>query len=60
MAQWLRIHQYRGHRFDAWSREILHVAKQLSLCTTTTEPKHLVPVLCKKRSHRHEKPADRN
>ena len=56
MARWLRIHQYRGHKFDSWSR----VAKQLSLCTTTTEPKHLDPVLCKKRSHRHEKPADCN
>ena len=49
----------QGHRFDSWSREILHVAKQLSPLTAT-EPECLDPVLHKERSHRNEKPADHN
>ena len=30
--------QCRGHGLDPWPRKIPHSAKQLSLCTTTTEP----------------------
>ena len=43
-----------------WSGKIPHAAEQLSLCTTTTEPARLEPVLCNKRSHRNEKPVHRN
>ena len=32
------LNQCRGHRFDPWSEKIPHVEKQLSPCTTTTEP----------------------
>lgn len=42
-------------RFNPWFRKIPHVAEQLSSHPTTTEPVHLEPALCKKRSHR-EKP----
>ena len=27
----------QGHRFNPWSRKILHTTRQLSLCATTTE-----------------------
>ena len=30
--------QWRGHRFNPWSRMIPHATEQLSLCTTVTEP----------------------
>ena len=30
--------QYRGHRFEPWSRKIPHATEQLSPCATTTEP----------------------
>ncbi|KAJ8787868.1 hypothetical protein J1605_005672 [Eschrichtius robustus] len=50
----------RGHGFDPWSRKIPHATEQLSLCARTTEPAHLEPALCNKRSHRNEKPAHRN
>ena len=37
---WLRIHLSicRGHVFEPWSGKISHAAKQLSPCSTTTEP----------------------
>ena len=38
VAQWLRIHQCRGHGFEPWSKKIPHAAEQLSPDTTTTEP----------------------
>ena len=38
-----------------------HIAmEQLSPCVTITEPAHLEPMLCNKRSHRNEKPVHRN
>ena len=30
--------QWRGHRFDSWSRKVPHAKEQLSLRATTTEP----------------------
>ena len=39
---------------DPWSRKMLLAAEQLSPCATVTEPVH------HKRSHRNEKPVDRN
>ena len=30
--------QYRGHRFDPWSRKILRALEQLGPRATTTEP----------------------
>ena len=35
---WESACQFRGHRFEPWSRKIPHAARQLSPCTTTTEP----------------------
>ena len=52
--------QCRGHRFEPWSRKIPHAAEQLSPCAITTEPAHLEPMLCNKKSHYNEKPAHRN
>ena len=37
--------QCRGHGFDPWSGKIPHAMGRLSLCTTTTEPVRLEPVL---------------
>ena len=67
VVQWLRIHlPMQGIR----SGMIAHVAEQLSLCTTTTEPAsrndwawmlqllmpaYLKPMFCNKRSHQNEK-----
>ena len=48
--------QSRGQGFDPWSRKIPHAGGHLSPCTKTTEPMHLDPVLCNKRSHCSEKP----
>ena len=52
--------QCRGHGFEPLSRKIPHAAEQLSLCATATEPAHLEPVLCNKRSHCNEKPMHHN
>ena len=52
--------QCSGHALDPWSRKIPHSAKQLSSCTTTTAPMHLEPMLCNRRSHGSERPADCN
>ena len=50
-----------GHtEFDPWFRKIPHATGQLSPCTATIEPLCLEPVLCNKRSHRHEKPTRHN
>ena len=42
LPQWLSGKEYtcqcRRHVFDSWSRKIPHAAKQLSRCSTTTEP----------------------
>ena len=47
-------------RSDPWSREIPHALGQLSLWATATEPPHLEPVPCNKRSHCNEKCTHRN
>ena len=51
---WARVPQLLSLRSRA------HEPQLLSPCATTTEPACLEPVLCNKRSHRHEKPAHRN
>ena len=42
LLQWLRGKEYtcqcRRHVFDSWSRKIPHAEKQLSRCSTMTEP----------------------
>ena len=48
--------QSRGHRFGPWSGKIPPASGQLSPHTATTEPTHVKPVLCNKRSHRNEEP----
>ena len=47
--------QYKGHRFGPWSGKIPHALGQLSPKAATTEPTHVKPVLCNKRSHHNEK-----
>ena len=44
--------EWRGHVLKPWSRKIPHAARQLSLCTRTTESACLEPVLLNERSHR--------
>ena len=39
VVQRLTVCQCRGHESDPWSGKILHVVEQLSLCTTTPEPR---------------------
>ena len=59
---WLRgkesVRQCRRHVFDPWSGKAPQAAEQLKPGTVTTEP--LEPVLCRKRSHRSEKPEQQN
>ena len=39
VVQWVRIHLAKqGTRFYPWSREIPHVAEELSPCAAITEP----------------------
>ena len=57
---WESACQCRGHGFEPWSGKIPHATEQLSLCTTTTEPAHLEPVLRNKRGRDSERPAHRN
>ena len=48
-----------GHTLDPFPGTISHVLEQLSRCITTTEVHKLQSVL-HKRSHRNERPAQRN
>ena len=48
--------QWRGHRFDPWSRKTPHATEQLSLIATPAEPVRLKPMPCNKRSHHDEEP----
>ena len=60
----MTAYQCRGHRFDAWSRKILHAEQQLSLvaewqlspCIATTEAHFLEPKNHNERSRHNEKP----
>ena len=47
----LPAHAGRGRRFDPWSGTIPHASGQLSLGTTTTDPRAPEPVLHDKESH---------
>ena len=50
MAQWIGIClPARGHGFHFWPGKIPHATEQLNSCATTTEPRHLEPVLQNKR-----------
>ena len=51
---------FSHEEFDPWCGKIPHALEQLSLCTTTTEPTCLEPVLHNKRSHFDEKPEHHN
>ena len=60
VVQRLRIHlPVQGTRVWSLARKIPRATEQLSPCATTTEPVHLEPMLCNKRSHCNEKPAHR-
>ena len=52
--------QCRGHGFEPWSGSIPHASEQLGPRATTTEPLHLEPVLCSRRSYHNERPAHHN
>ena len=54
---WESACQCRAHGFESWSGKIPHAAEQVSLCTTTTEPACLEPVLRNKRGRDSERPA---
>ena len=56
---WESTCQCRGHRFDPWSRKIPPAVKQLSPCSTTTEPSwhnYWTPCTLEPMVHGNEKP----
>ena len=56
VVPWIRIRlPTQGCGFNPWSGKIPHSLEQLNPHTTTTEPVHLEPVLCNKRSYHSEK-----
>ena len=50
VSQWLKIlRQWKGHRFNPWSRKIPRATGQLRPCTTTAETQALEPMPHSKR-----------
>ena len=51
LVKWIRFHlPMQWTPFDPWPRKIPHASGQLSLLAAATEPVHLEPMLCSKRS----------
>ena len=57
VVQWVRIClPVQDTQVQSLDWEYPRALEQLSLCSTTTEPAYLEPVLCNKRRHLSEKP----